>query len=301
MNTNNLDLIKDVKKVLKENLSLLNSENIDVHKAKKEAKILCAFSAAFNIFHEKDFLIMASTKKDYFIENFFDHKFGGVYCSLDKDNKRLDTRKRLKEQALTISAMCEFDLATGDEEAVKSVKNTYEIIEKEFSLGKGRYCSVKERNFSKLDDTEDIKAYLALTDAFCYLYKITSDTEYGKKACETISMLCDKAGEMSGRVADKAIYTLLKDAFIIKDIDLINKVRSTVAVIAKSCTSTKETTLKEACGLFLVKVAMWKYLNVEISAEDVILQWNEIKSKAVSDEKGRLHLIMTCIEFLRLI
>ena len=96
------------------------------------ARILWAYSTAYRLFKQKEYLMPAINANDYFLKNFVDHKFGGVYSTVDKNGERVDTDCTLANQALSIYALSEFYAATKDDEALKSAVNLYKIVRKEF-------------------------------------------------------------------------------------------------------------------------------------------------------------------------
>ena len=59
------------------------------------ARILWAFSAAYRALRKTEYLVAAVHARDYFLEHFCDHRYGGVYWSVDASGKRLETKKQL--------------------------------------------------------------------------------------------------------------------------------------------------------------------------------------------------------------
>lgn len=94
------------------------------------ARILWAYSTAYRLFKQKEYLMPAINANDYFLKNFVDHKFGGVYSTVDENGERVDTDCTLANQALSIYALSEFYAATRDDEALKSAVNLYKIVRK---------------------------------------------------------------------------------------------------------------------------------------------------------------------------
>lgn len=293
--TNNL--LKDVKKVLEENILKFDLRARESREATVDAGILWAFSAAFNTFRKKDYLIEATKNKDFFIERFLDHKHGGVYKSLDKKGERLDTSKDLKAQAFAIYALSEFYAATGDDEALKGAKNIFKIVEKEFVNGEGGYAYSLNRDFSPLEPIADLESYLTLLEAYANLYKVSPDEACGKKTEALLALLCEKSEKLSGNVAVEAAWKMLDAAFILRDIDLVNKIREKAIKIA----SEHEKDSSSYAENLLCKLWLWKYCGIPLEAEKVIEGWGKLKENITNSLSGHFHAARTCLGVLELL
>ena len=93
------------------------------------ARILWSFSAAYRILRQPDYLEMATRAKDYFIEHFFDHEYGGVYWSVDYQGQPLDTKKQFYAIGFAIYGLSEYARATGDHEALDYALQLFDCVE----------------------------------------------------------------------------------------------------------------------------------------------------------------------------
>ena len=101
------------------------------------ARILWSFSAAYRVLshlspltsHLQDYLDAATRAKDYIIEHFIDHEYGGVYWSVDYKGHPLDTRKQFYAIGFAIYGLSEYVRATGDREALEYALDLYDCIE----------------------------------------------------------------------------------------------------------------------------------------------------------------------------
>ena len=59
------------------------------------ARIIWAFAAAYGAIGNKEYLDAAIHAAEYFMEKFCDHKYGGVFWSVDSKGEMLDTKKQL--------------------------------------------------------------------------------------------------------------------------------------------------------------------------------------------------------------
>lgn len=101
------------------------------------ARILWTFSAAYRVLTDgqqptaksRTYLEMATRAKDYMIEHFIDHEYGGVYWSVDYKGNPLDTKKQFYAIGFAIYGLSEYARATSDREALDYALNLYECIE----------------------------------------------------------------------------------------------------------------------------------------------------------------------------
>lgn len=141
------------------------------------ARVLRELSEAYRITKKDEFLIAATEAKDYLINNFVDHKYGGVYWSLDSNGERLDTIKLVYAQAAAINAISEYVLATNDESALRHAQNLYELVEKVFkNPDTGKYVDVLNRDWTpatEVKTTAWTKLFKAsLLEPYTNLYRV---------------------------------------------------------------------------------------------------------------------------------
>ena len=110
----------------------LTADKEAVREEQLNARILWAYSNAYRRFRKREYLMPAMNAKDYFIQHFLDHKYGGAFTSVDSWGEKLDTDAHLSNQALAIYALSEFYGAIKDDESLKQAVNLFKIVEKEF-------------------------------------------------------------------------------------------------------------------------------------------------------------------------
>ena len=93
------------------------------------ARILWAFSAAYRVLGNQEYLEAATRAKDYLIEHFIDKEYGGVYWSVDYLGLPLDTKKQFYAIGFTIYGLSEYARATSDREALDYALQLYDSIE----------------------------------------------------------------------------------------------------------------------------------------------------------------------------
>lgn len=210
------------------------------------ARILWAYSTAYRLFKQKEYLMPAINANDYFLKNFIDHKFGGVYSTVDKNGERVDTDCTLANQALSIYALSEFYAATKDDEALKSAVNLYKIVRKEFrDEEKGGYYFKLSREFEKKDATKDAVAHVYLAEGLSTLYRVWKDEALRYDLTALLTVITDKFYDVrTGHMVPKmdkdwnnlnmgiqygldleASWALLDAAYATEDMDVVNMVK----------------------------------------------------------------------------
>lgn len=295
MSNKTIFFLQEVKKMLGESIGKIENMK-ESRDSILDAFGLWIFSAAFNASRKKDYLISATNEKEYFLEHFTDHKFGGVYKSVDGNGEREDITKYLDAQAYAIYALCEFYCATGDDEALKAAKNIAVIVEKEFKKG-DHYANKLNRDFSALDDEFNLKAHLHLLEAYTSLYKVAPEAGLEESLSKLAVLVMGRTDEACGCMAFETSWKLIDCAFALKDIDLVNKSRKKALELAaeckpKCCTSEAESII---CNLWL-----WKYCGKEDAADKALQGWEELKKLSANEEEPQFHVIRTCIEVLQI-
>ena len=129
------------------------------------ARILWTFSAAYRVLGNPDnsenpdnpdrpvYLEMARRAYDYFIEHFIDHKYGGVYWSLDYKGQPLDTKKQFYAIGFALYGMSEYARATGDREALECALQLFDSIEAHaYDREHNGYIEACTREWGRIED-----------------------------------------------------------------------------------------------------------------------------------------------------
>ena len=219
------------------------------------ARIIWSFAAAYQAIPDKDYLLAAIHAKDWFLKHFCDHKYGGVYWSVNADGSRLDAKKQLYAQGFAIYGLSELYKVTHDDEVLKAAVNIYRVVEAHFAdAANGGYIEALARDFSPLDDmslsAHDINAdktmnsHLHILEAYANLYTAWPDAGL-KKAVEALldiigTKVMDEAGHLQlyfkrdwsvlpGGVSYghdiETSWLALECAFALKDQAVVDRVR----------------------------------------------------------------------------
>ena len=219
------------------------------------ARIIWSFAAAYQALHETSYLVAAVHARDYFLEHFCDHKYGGVYWSVDKDGERLDTKKQLYAQGFAIYGLSELYKVTRDDEVLKNAINLYKVVETYFAdKENGGYMEALARDFSPLEDmslsAHDINAdktmnsHLHILEAYANLYQVWPDEELKGAVERLLDIIGTRVMAADGHLQlyfrrDWSVmpggvsyghdietsWLALECAFALKDLDIVNRVR----------------------------------------------------------------------------
>ena len=117
------------------------------------ARILWSFSAAYRVLGNEEYLEAATRAKDYFIDHFIDHEYGGVYWSLDYKGQPKNTRKQFYAIGFAIYGLSEYARATGDREALDYALQLFDCIEEHaFDTENNGYIEALDRHWQPLAD-----------------------------------------------------------------------------------------------------------------------------------------------------
>ena len=219
------------------------------------ARIIWSFAAAYQALHETSYLVAAVHARDYFLEHFCDHKYGGVYWSVDKDGERLDTKKQLYAQGFAIYGLSELYKVTRDDEVLKNAVNLYKVVETYFAdKENGGYMEALARDFSPLEDmslsAHDINAdktmnsHLHILEAYANLYQVWPDEELKGAVERLLDIIGTRVMAADGHLQlyfrrDWSVmpggvsyghdietsWLALECTFALKDLDVVNRVR----------------------------------------------------------------------------
>ena len=228
------------------------------------ARIIWSFAAAYQALHETSYLVAAVHARDYFLEHFCDHKYGGVYWSVEKDGERLDTKKQLYAQGFAIYGLSELYKVTKDDEVLKNAINLYKVVETYFAdRENGGYIEALARDFSPLEDmslsAHDINAdktmnsHLHILEAYANLYQVWPEEELKGAVERLLDIIGTKVMAADGHLQlyfrkDWSVmpggvsyghdietsWLALECAFALKDLDIVNRVRPWALAMGKA-------------------------------------------------------------------
>ena len=117
------------------------------------ARILWAFSAAYRVLGNPEYLMAATLIKDYIIEYFYDNQFGGTYWSVDYLGNPKDTKKQFYAIGFMIYGLSEYARATSDQQALDYAIKLFDCIEQHsFDKVNNGYIEAQTRQWNEIAD-----------------------------------------------------------------------------------------------------------------------------------------------------
>jgi uncharacterized protein YyaL (SSP411 family) len=268
--------------------------------AMEHNKLLWSYAAAYGYSKDKKYLLAASKERDYYVENFIDHKFGGVFWSVNEKGERLDDSARLRAQGGAIYAFSEMYRTTKDEESLKNAINIYKIVEKEFKDDNGQYAEALSRDFKPLNEDKNPKSLISLMQGYAALYRICPEEHLRNALIHIIKNL--PLEEMQGRDAAEACWTMCYCADAVKDADLVNEVRSLAYTLWKTKVSTlKNIDIPTKVEEVIVNICLWRYFNEADAIVKAMDIWNtDLKKNESFLHEMTMHNVRMCRVILRM-
>ncbi len=167
------------------------------------ARILWTFSAAYRLLRKPEYLEVATRAKRVIIDHFYDSEFGGVYWSLDNENRPLDTKKQIYALGFAIYGLSEYARATDDKEALDYAIRLFGSIERHsFDALKNGYCEALTRECGEIPDMrlsvkdanecKTMNTHLHILEPYTNLFRVWKDAQLEKQLRNLISIFVDK-------------------------------------------------------------------------------------------------------------
>ena len=219
------------------------------------ARIIWAFSAAYQLLPKPEYLAAAEAAKDWFLAHFCDAEHGGVFWSVTAEGERLDDKKQLYAQGFAIYGLSELYKVTRDPKVLAAAAALFRVVEDRFADPvNGGYIEALARDFSPLEDmslsAHDINAdktmnsHLHIMEAYANLYKVWPAPELKDALVRLIDLTCTRIMGPDGhlqlyfqrdwQVLPGAVsyghdietsWLLLECALATRDIDVVSRVR----------------------------------------------------------------------------
>ena len=180
-----------------------NQKNFQAEKgAVLNARILYAFSAAYNFKENPAYLALAERAFIYIYTHFIDKKVGGVYWTVDFEGNPKQTKKQIYAQAFMIYGLAEYYQASKNEYAKDLAVDLFKLIEKHsFDKGRNGYFEAFDREWKKLEDlrlsekdkneSKTMNTHLHIVEAYANLYRVWKN-DFLKERIQNLLYLIDE-------------------------------------------------------------------------------------------------------------
>jgi mannobiose 2-epimerase len=230
------------------------------------ARILWTFSAAYRVLGKPVYLEMATRAMRYFLDNFIDQEYGGVYWSLDYKGQPKDTKKQFYAIGFAVYGLSEYARATGNKEALDQAIELYHCIE-QHALDReyNGYIEAMTRDWQPISDMrlsehdanypKSQNTHLHIIEPYTNLYRVWPSAELEMSLRNIIGIFTDKilnpetyhldlffdmdwtrgADQLESYGHDIECSWLLHEAaLVLGDKEVLNKVEPIVQMVAKA-------------------------------------------------------------------
>jgi mannobiose 2-epimerase len=181
----------------------LDNQNKVYHKAPKgsvlNSRILWAFSAAYNLTGNNDYLHTAERAFQYIQDHFLDKKNGGISWSVDYKGKPLDTKKQIYALSFAIYGLSEFYKSCKNLKVLEMAIDLYECIVKySHDITYGGYIEALTEDWQEINDLrlsskdanekKSMNTHLHVLEGFANLYMVWSNETLKKGIIELITI-----------------------------------------------------------------------------------------------------------------
>lgn len=166
-------------------------------------RVLWTFSRAYQMTGRRAYLEVALRVKEYLLHNFVDEPFGGVYWTVDRQGKPLNTKKQAYAIAFVIYGMSELARVTGDSEALRCARTLYESLEEHiWDPEYGGYLESTDRAWNPILDMRlsekdqntpfSMNTHLHILEAYTGLYAAWRDSVLGQRLKELVEIFSQR-------------------------------------------------------------------------------------------------------------
>lgn len=165
-------------------------------------RILWTFSAAYRIFKNPQYEIIAKRTYDYINKYFIDSEFGGVYWELDYEGNPINTKKQVYAQGFALYGFSEYYRATGNLEALEKAKEFFHLIEKHKDHVNGGYFEAFGRDWMPISDvrlsdkdaneSKSMNTHLHILEPYTNLLRVWKSEELMMAQKDLINIFQDK-------------------------------------------------------------------------------------------------------------
>jgi mannobiose 2-epimerase len=170
------------------------------------SRILWAFSAAYNLTGNKEYLSAAERAFNYIKDYFIDKEFGGVYWTVNYKGEPLDTKKQIYALAFAAYGLSEFHTSSKNEEARNLAIELYNTIVKySYDKENGGYIEAFTQDWKELKDLrlgkkdanekKSMNTHLHVLEGFANLYRVWRNEVLNEKIKELIYLFLNHITE----------------------------------------------------------------------------------------------------------
>ncbi|MBO6108364.1 MAG: AGE family epimerase/isomerase [Eubacterium sp.] len=165
------------------------------------ARILWAFSNAYTVLKDPEYLPYAKHAYEFLTGPLWDEQFGGVYWSVTSDGKPAEDLKHGYCQAMSLYAISSYYEASGDEKALMRAMEIYDLLEQEMRDEYGykesftrdfRWAENEKLSENGVEAAKTMNTNLHVFEAYTELYRVSGYPQVADKIRELLDIFTDK-------------------------------------------------------------------------------------------------------------
>ncbi|MBQ0151056.1 MAG: AGE family epimerase/isomerase [Bacteroidales bacterium] len=176
------------------------------------ARILWTFASAYRLTGREEYLMTAMRARDEILNKFFDPDFGGIYWSLDREGRPLETKKQIYAIAFAIYGLSELYRACADRLALEAAISLFHSIEDHsHDMMRGGYLEAFTRSWGPIgdmrlsdkdqNDAKTMNTHLHILEGYTALYRVWKDDFLAQRLRELIHIFLDRIILPDGHLA----------------------------------------------------------------------------------------------------
>ncbi len=166
------------------------------------ARILWAFSNAYKVLKDEQYLKYAKHAYEFLTGPLWDDEYGGVYWTVNADGE--EPAEDLKHgycQAMSLYAISSYYDASGDEKALMRAMEIYDILENEMHDEFGykesftrdfRWAENEKLSENGVEAAKTMNTNLHVFEAYTELYRVSGYPQVADKICELLELFANK-------------------------------------------------------------------------------------------------------------
>jgi mannose/cellobiose epimerase-like protein (N-acyl-D-glucosamine 2-epimerase family) len=164
-----------------------------------QTRLIWGFSNFYRHTNDPAHLEAAKQGVDFFIEHFWDKKYGGWYWMVQRDGSVKDPGKVLYGIAFAIYALSEYYLVSADERGLEYACKTFDVLQKYgVDVANGGYFENLEEDWRACagkeyaGDRKTLNTHMHIMEAFTTLYQASGLGVHKRRLEETIQLILEK-------------------------------------------------------------------------------------------------------------
>ncbi len=165
------------------------------------ARILWAFSNAYVVLKDEEYLKYAKHAYEFLTGPLWDDQYGGVYWTVTADGEPAEDLKHGYCQAMSLYAISSYYDASGDEKALMRAMEIYDILENEMHDEFGykesftrdfRWAENEKLSENGVEAAKTMNTNLHVFEAYTELYRVSGYPQVSDRICEILELFINK-------------------------------------------------------------------------------------------------------------